>query len=200
MISVIVPTIGGREESLERCLDSYEQTMDERYQLIVVRDEATCGLAWNKGARLAKGDILHFTADDIEAHPGWLPPAVAAIERNELPCPRILNGDGTLQSCGDGVTEAADWSPCDFSRVPTMSIKQWRIVGPSLKCHYFTDVWFGARGRKAGIATVLRRDFLLTHYMHEVPQGRGAGMPELERYQRDWRYYQRTIRRHGVAA
>lgn len=171
LISVICPTSDGREESLERCLNSYERTIaNVKYELIVVRNRVTRGVAWNEGAAMAKGDILHFTADDIEAHPGWLPPAVEALQRGYLPAPRVLNADGSLQFCGEFIVERDDWSLCSFSHVPTMDIEQWRKLGPSLESHYFIDCWFGVKASRMGIETVLRRDFLLTQHVSDAPR------------------------------
>jgi hypothetical protein len=40
-------------------------------ELIVIKNEPTCGIAWQKGAEQATGDFLHFTADDLEPALGW---------------------------------------------------------------------------------------------------------------------------------
>ena len=44
MIDLIVPTIEGREESLERCLASFPDLNH-----IVVKGQPTCGLGWIEG-------------------------------------------------------------------------------------------------------------------------------------------------------
>ena len=69
MISIICPTISGREHWLERCRVSYLETTQMEYEFIILDDFPSCNAAWNVGIREAKGDYLHLTADDIEAHP-----------------------------------------------------------------------------------------------------------------------------------
>lgn len=69
MISVVIPTVAGREHSLERCLAAYRATAD--VELIVLADRQTCGVAWQEGIEQATGDYLHLSADDLEPHPGW---------------------------------------------------------------------------------------------------------------------------------
>ena len=58
MISVIVPTVVGREDHYARCVAAYERTAGDRIEIITIRDRPTCGLAWNEGAAQAKGDAV----------------------------------------------------------------------------------------------------------------------------------------------
>ena len=54
-LSVIIPTITGREESLARAIASYRDTTDERYcEIIVVQDFPTWPSACNEGFRRSK--------------------------------------------------------------------------------------------------------------------------------------------------
>lgn len=184
MISVIVPTITGREHWLGACVAAYQETAPGRLEIVVVKDRETCGLAWQAGADRAQGDYLHFTADDIVPHPGWWKAAVECVGTGAIPSARILNGDGTLQSSGAWGVDAEEGTVTDIARVPFCSRKQWASIGPSLETHYFTDNWFAHRASLAGIPTVVCRDYLFTH--HYAPEGRlDARMgPDLEVYRR----------------
>jgi hypothetical protein len=187
VISVIVPTVQGREDFLARCELAYAAHTTD-YELIVVTDEATCGLAWNIGAAQAAGDYIHFSADDLEPHDGWWQAAKAVADDGFLPAPRILNTDGSLQSCGDWEREqeTGTWTP--FSRIPFLTRGQWERFGPSLPIHYYTDNWFSARGRGQGTETVVHRGYLFTH--HLAAHKRGAGMSWQDRMAADHRLFE----------
>lgn len=174
MISVIIPTVAGREEHLIRCIDAYNATLAEYdYELIVIKDQDTCGLAWNMGAEKASGDYLHMTADDLEPKPGWPFRALEVVDGGALPAPRILGADGKLESCGDG-QENPEGSLTDFTRIPLMSRAQWELIGPSLDCHYYTDNWISWMGRVHGIPTVVVRSYLFQHHWATVRRGAGT--------------------------
>lgn len=187
MISIIVPTVTGREEFLAKCEAAYAAHTDD-YELIVVTDEPTCGLGWNKGAAQATGDYLHLTCDDLEPHPGWWQAARAVCDDGFLPAPRILNTDGSLQSCGDWEREQQTGTATEFTRLPFLSRDQWERFGPSLPLHYYTDNWFSWRAREQGVETVVHRGYLLTH--HLADHKRGAGMSWEDRMATDFRAFE----------
>lgn len=165
MITVVIPTITGREHWLERCLAAYEETMmGQAPTIIIVKDRPTCGIAWNEGIARAKGDYIHLTADDIEPILGWWRPAVETADRGELPAARILNSDGTLQSCGTDDQEHDDGEHATIARVPFGTAEQFAKIGPMLDIHYQTDQWFSHRGRQEGFPTIVRRGYAFIHY------------------------------------
>lgn len=170
MISVVIPTIKGREHWLARCIRAYRVTTPGTVQYIIERDHPHCGAAWAAGGALARGEYLHFTADDIEPLPGWAEAAMACTDKGYLPCARVLSTDGSLQSCGAWGQEMAEGTPTDIARVPFMSRAMWGLGGWILPCHYYTDNWIAMRGIELGIPTVVCRDFLVTH--HFAMEGR----------------------------
>jgi hypothetical protein len=130
VISVIVPTIDGRESYLKDCLASYAAHTSD-YEVIVVPNKPNCGLAWTEGADLAVGSELHFSADDLQPHAGWSQAAMEVVERGFLPAPRILNTDGSLQSCGGEEAwerEQPTGARAGFSRIPFLSRQQWERI------------------------------------------------------------------------
>jgi hypothetical protein len=186
LITVVVPTIRGREIDYERCVDAYRRTTDD-VQLITVRDLPTCGEAWNEGAKQAAGDYLHLTCDDLEPHDGWWQPAIEAVRRGYLPAPRVVNADGVLDSCGLHGVELPDKAIVQMSVIPFMSREQWDKIGPTLSVHYFSDNWLSWRGAQEGYPTVVRRQYSFTH--HWAQPGRGAGMTYSQRMEHDHAVY-----------
>jgi hypothetical protein len=173
VISVIVPTIQGREHHLDGCKVAYAAHTED-YELIVVRDEPTCGIAWQAGADLAVGDYLHFSADDINPRAGWWQAAIETVGQGDLPAGPVFATDGSLQSCGGSWGELEpDGAETAFTRVPFMSREQWAKVGPMIPTHYFTDNWVTFRGAQAGIRTVVNHGYAFTH--HHVMEGRNEG-------------------------
>jgi hypothetical protein len=162
-ISVIIPTIRGREEWLERCVHAYGTNTAARFEFIIVRDKPTCGLAWQEGAARARGDHLHFTADDLEPHEGWDEAAIRCIQSGAIPSARILNPDGTLQSCGVWGEEMGERTPTDIARVPFLSHHQWNRGGWVFPGHYYTDNAIAWRAEQLGIPTLVTRSYLFTH-------------------------------------
>ncbi|MHB8742580.1 MAG: hypothetical protein ACYC9L_05580 [Sulfuricaulis sp.] len=187
VISVVIPTIPGREHLLAKTEASYRA---ENTQLIVVKGRPTCGEAWVEGASRAEGDYLHFSADDIEAHPGWWGKAAVLSELGFLPAPRILNTDGSLQSCGDWDVEMRDGAIPEFTRVPFLSKEQWAAIDPLVtpfleKAHYYTDNIVSWAGRKLGMETVVCRSYELTHHL--------AGQGRLDRMRQDFELFMNYI-------
>ena len=183
MISVVIPTIAGRETLLADCRRAYQDTLQGvDSEIIVVEDRPTCGEAWVHGADQAQGDHIHFSADDLVPHPGWWQAAVSVTDLGFLPAPRILNTDGSIQSCGGSdswETEGRTGEATDFSRIPFLARQQWDlirdlVVGLLPHIHYYTDNLLSAAGRIRGVRTGIHRDYLFTHSL--AASGRGAGM------------------------
>lgn len=164
MISVIVPTIDGREQWLERCLESYRDTTPD-FEFIVERNWPTCNQGWNRGIEQATGAFIHLSADDIEALPGWWEAGREWIEKDYFPAPRILNSDGTLQSCGDTADETPTGTQTELTRVPFFSREQMERarIFPIIPTQYFGDSWVSHRGRLVGIPTVVVREMQFIH-------------------------------------
>lgn len=190
-ISVVIPTVTGREQSLARCLDAFRtRSSGAELQLLVVKDKPTCGLAWLDAMRRADAPYVHLSADDHEPHDGWWQPLVEAMDAGFVACPLVLNPDGSVQSAGGDLKSNAhlireiadDWSEVPFAPVPSLTRELWDRVG-MIETHYFTDVWVSARAAALGVATVLRVDSVITHHNERV--GRAYGMSQGNRDQHD---------------
>ena len=186
LLSVIVPTVDGRETWLQKCLASYFATAPDDTQIIVIHNRATCGIAWNEGIAQAEGAYIHLTADDIEAHEGWWKAAISATDLGWLPAPRVLHSDGSLQSCGDA-DETDTGVECEIARIPFASREMFGCIGPMWERMYYGDNWFSHRGRKCGWPSRVVRDYLFTHHL--------AGEGRIDTLAEDGRAYFKAAKR-----
>jgi hypothetical protein len=165
MISVIVPTISGREESLARAIASYEETLrDVEHELIVVKDAKTWPTACNEGYARAQGNILHFSADDLEALPDWHVDAIYALGvRNELPAPKVYNFVAE-ESAWDNPEDGMDGELTHFTRIPLMTRAQYETIGSWPEIVYYADLWLSEKARTLGIRTRCLHSYRFIHH------------------------------------
>lgn len=182
MLSVVVPTISGREESLARCISSYERTLEEvEHEIIVVKDENSWPRACNVGYQRSAGDVIHWTADDLEALPGWYANIPAALEVDELPAPAVFDyrEDGKFANAEDGADGATTW----FTRIPICRRDQAERIGLWPEITYYADIWFSEKARAIGIETRLLYSYRFVHHWSGV--GRVDSKENLEQSWRD---------------
>lgn len=173
-VVIVVPTIPGREADLERCLASYKRTAPDA-RVIVERGHSCVGDGWRAGAEKAGDfDYLHLTNDDIEAHDGWLEPAIEAVDQGKIPAPLVYGPSGSLDSAGlQGFGQYRgphhDWMRIGGTTIPFMNRAMWEQIG-MVPIHYCADLWVSAKGRLKGYETVIRTGMCFSH--HEAPAGR----------------------------
>jgi glycosyltransferase involved in cell wall biosynthesis len=185
LLSVVLPTISGREHWLGKALASISETVDD-YELLVYLDKPTCGVGWNLGIEEAKGDYVLLFADDLEAHPGWFQAGTQALGEGVIPCPRILNPDGTLQSCGTYAEEAENGTPSVVARVPLLTRCMAQTMFPIFDNQYMGDHWITYRGKILGWPTLVVREMVFTH--HFAMEGR------IDTLRKDVKAYERATR------
>ena len=139
-------------------------------QKIIVKDRATCGEAWNEGIQQARAPYILLSADDITPQPGWLQVGRQWVDDGYLPCPRVLNPDGTLQSCGPNTDENPTGFPSDIARVPFLSREQAEAIFPIQPIHYATDYLVAYRAGQSGWPCKVVREMQFTH--HFASEGR----------------------------
>lgn len=167
-ISVVVPTLTGREGLLDQAKRAYsEHSPGHSIEWVVVRNRRTCGEGWAEGVRHATGDWLHLAADDILPHPGWADAAIEAAEQGFYPSPRLLTPQGGVEACGSMgsgllLDDCPDWTPCVSS--PFAFIRR-DLLPPDviLPIHYSCDDHLSHLARCAGLRVVVRRPYCFTH-------------------------------------
>lgn len=163
-LSVILPTISGREASLARALAAYEDTLKGcSHEIIIVKDEPTWPTACNVGYKRSKGDVVHFSADDLEPLPGWWKEPLKALKTiDELPNPKVLDYsiDGNFSNVKDG----ADGDLTHFTRIPIMTRSQYERIGPWPEIVYYADIWVSEKARTLGIRTRCMHSYQFLHH------------------------------------
>lgn len=192
-ISIIIPTVTGREDHLERCIRTYTQLSCDSYcpEVIVEHNHPTCGLAWQAGWEKSTGDYIHLSDDDIEPAAGWHAPAVETVNRGYLPAPLVFDPQGVPRSWPVVGQIGDDWAPVHMSALPFASRPQMEKIAPLFTAHYYTDDFFSTRGIQAGFPCVLRTGYTFTHWYAQVK--RGAGMSEPARMDHDRALYEQAM-------
>lgn len=165
-ISIIVPTITGREEWLEKCLQSYADTAPKS-QVIVIKDEASCGAAWRLGADQADRRYLHFTADDITPNDNWFSQPMGFLDDNIIPAAYVYSPNGDPAMC-DSPLGALGTVPNIL--VPFLTRELVDRGGWFVDFHYGTDDWITYKARDRGYEVKRCPLYAFTH--HVAPQGR----------------------------
>lgn len=149
LLTVVIPTIPGREESLRTATQAILDSGPDAVQVVVVRDSPSCGWGWREGAARAEGDYIALSCDDVDWLPGWWEAAVETCDLGRLPAPLVVNPDGSTWA-----TEP-DGAEVSRSVAPFLSRAQLAKVGPLIPTHYFCDDWVSWRARLHGIPTVM---------------------------------------------
>ncbi len=181
-VSIVIPTVEGRESSLRRAVRSYVKTLAETpYEIIIVRDKSTCGEAWAEGAKSAEAPLLHLTADDIEALPGWLEAAKAAATQCTIPAPRVFSPSVPHQASyghnGDGQLLPLDTLPltaCKVSVIPTLPTRLWESILPMPHIHYYSDDYVSLRARMGGFKVMTWPGYEFIHHFES-----GGARPDM---------------------
>lgn len=165
-LSIIVPTITGREEWLVKCLDSYIRTAPNA-QVIVIKDAPSCGVAWSRGVKQAAQKYIHFTADDITPHPGWYAKAVQFLDDGLMPAAYVYDSKGAPLMCDSPLG--------DLGTVPNILVplltRELVEKGPwFVDFHYGTDDWITYVARSLGYEVKRCSSYAFTH--HVAPEGR----------------------------
>ncbi len=187
VVDILIPTIIGREASLERCSRSYKDLAGVATNVIVIPDSETCGWGWKQGLCASRAPYVLLACDDQEAiAQDWAKVCIETVDAGFLPCPRVWKPDGGIESQGGDMSAyehlirrpQRDQTYVDYTTVPFLSREMAEQIG-MIDTHYCSDVWVSYRGRQLGYQTMLRHGFDLRHWQEQL--GRGAGMSQAER-------------------
>lgn len=208
-VSVVIPTVTGREEWLEQCVKAYGETTPDA-EVIVVTDRASCGIAWGVGAAQATGEYIHFTADDLAPLPGWWEAAVEVVDEGKLPAANVLtaqltDGDWDPNSSMDCNVFLHDGFRAPNVLVPFFNRAIWDLGDWVIPIHYGSDDWITYLADFRGIEIEATHRYRFTH--GAAPEGRLTGSRSIDLpILCDWMHeytgvvppeYQQIGRQHG---
>lgn len=188
MISVVIPTVEGREKSLDRCVKAYEKTYDDIEILVYPNTGHPCGEAWIKGGQDAKGDYIHITSDDAVPHKGWAEAAMECVDRGDIPAATVWGiPGGMFNTICHLLPRMAD---VPNVLMPFLSREQFELGDWLLPIHYGTDDWVTYVARMRGM-NVMRLDaYAFDHYAEsaERQESRPIDVPNLATAMAKWGY------------
>lgn len=168
MISVIIPTLPGRHEYLEKCLDSLQTHTKNEYEVITVTEGSNWGEACRIGAERATGDYLFFFSDDMEVMEGW-EYALHFCDEGILPAPVMYRPGGVIQSGGEWGKLLPDRTSVTYTVLPLLSRDQYELLGPMPEIHY-ADAALSEIAAAKRVSVVLCHDYRILH--HDAKAGR----------------------------
>jgi GT2 family glycosyltransferase len=149
--SVVVPTNLARPAELRRCLKSLAELDHPDYEVIVVDNRPAdappadiegvrvvreprpgASAARNRGASVATGEIIAFTDDDVQAHPGWLSalgsrfarqPHLSAVTGLVVPLELETQAQILFEQSGSGPDRG--YAPLTFSRAGRFRVRRY---------------------------------------------------------------------------
>ena len=167
-ISVIMPTISGREESLARMVAAYHERTPHELEIINPKDYPSWPAGCNAGQLRATGDVLHFASDDLEPLEGWATAMLESLRADEIPAPQLWDFAWSAKA---PVNAAADGPPgviTAFSRVPSLTWEMADAIGPWPEMAYYADNWVSDKARILGWETRVMGDYRFVHHWHQT--------------------------------
>ena len=166
-ISVIMPTITGREESRERMAQAYRDRSDGYLiEVISPKDYPNWPASCNVGQKRAHGSIFAFGSDDLEPLAGWADAMVECLERGELPAPQVWNWH--LKGLpADLAVDGPPGSIPAFTRVVALTRDMAKAIGPWPEIDYYADNWVSDKARTLGWETRVTAGYNFIHHWHQ---------------------------------
>lgn len=131
LLSVLVPTVPGREAKLASLLASLDAQVAKRkdVELLVLRDARgmTIGDKRNRMVAIARGEYVAFVDDDDAVAPDYVETIAAGLsERPEVLCFEVVvNGHGPTKTCYYGLSLNNQNLPDCYHRKPN-HLMVWR--------------------------------------------------------------------------
>ena len=168
-ISIVIPTVDGRRDSLQRTLAAYEKETPGS-EIIIISEYASCGDAWIAGEKLATRNYVHFTADDITPYPDWWQEAVHFLDNGVVPVCRIKKGYSSGRDEHYADVPCGELGTPRNVMVPFLTRDMLNSGGWLLPIHYGSDAWVSYWAVKNGYPVEVCPSYIVTHYL--APQGR----------------------------
>lgn len=166
-ISVILPTITGREESFKAMEAAYRaRTPGHSLQIVSPLNEPNWAAACNVAMRKATGDVFAFGSDDLEPLDGWAEAMLRTLGAGEIPAPQVWD----WKQEGRPVNEGQDGPPGSitaFTRVVALTREMAEAIGPWPEWDYYVDNWVSDKGRTLGYETRVTEGYSFIHHWHQ---------------------------------
>lgn len=187
--TIIIPTVGGREEMLHRVIDAFAVQGFE--DIVTVQ-----GLSWGAGINRAIEDGVCTgrrwltCCDDTVPDPGWHVNAFAMFDAGVTPVVRYYGEDGLPNVPGvDDVNHGRDMS---WTRFFLLDQQIYDLCGPLLDTTWWADVDYSEKMLKAGRPLRACDGFRFTH----LNAPRDWLTPEREQLERG--RYEQSHRDQGI--
>lgn len=180
-ISVLIPTVTGREDTLARAIDAYNtRSTGFEIEIITVLDYPTWPAGCNAARKLATGDIIHYSADDLEPLEGWANAMMSALNQGFIPGAQLWD----YKKEGPPIYQGYDGLPgtlVRLARVPAATKELADRIGDIPEpIHYYSDNWFTDKASLLGWATRVEGGYDFLHHWAQV--GRLSGGDWKARY------------------
>jgi len=164
MISVVIPTIAGREDWLKNCLAAYEAVSPADTQYIVIKDQPTCGHGWVEGNKEATGNYVQFSADDLEPTERWWVDPVEMLKCGIIPACNVLTPKYLPATCDSPLGDMGHWPNV---QVPLLTKEMLEDPRWLLPIHYGSDDWISYWAVKKGYQVVRSERYRMLHHVAE---------------------------------
>lgn len=168
-ISVLIPTITGREDTLARAIDAYNtRSKGFEVEVITVLNYPTWPSGCNEARKFATGDILHYSADDLEPLEGWADAMLDSLNQGFIPGARLWDYEKKGEPIYQGY-DGPSGSLVRLARVPAaMKDLANRIGDIPAPIHYYSDNWFTDKANLLGWPTRVQSGYDFLHHWAQV--------------------------------
>lgn len=160
-VSIVIPTVTGREKWLDRCARAYELQCPKA-QIIVIKDEKSCGIAWQKGCELSDRKYVHFTADDILPGSDWVREAAQCLDNGSIPAATVVDSRGRLAVCDSPLGDMGLWPNVLVPLLTQDLLSSGEWLAP---IHYGSDDWVTYTAVRRGFQVTRLTTYRMTHYV-----------------------------------
>lgn len=157
-LSVLIPTLAGREGVLGETVGGYRATAPGCKILTV--EGRSWGAGLNELTAMTDSEWLLFAPDDALPHPGWLEAAMGFWSRGWFPAARYLDLEGEPCHGQDGL---ADGEPVTWTRLFLLRRELFERLGPMIDATWWADIEYSERIVDAGFSCHSCGGFVFTH-------------------------------------
>ena len=83
LASIVIPTLN-RKEELNACLESLSNQTEQRFDIVLITDDAPLAVCRNRGLQSAHAPVVCFLDDDVVCPPGWLASVLRAFDSSSV--------------------------------------------------------------------------------------------------------------------